>query len=681
MRGYYVERKGGWDCHGLPVEIAVEQQLGITSKDEIEAYGIAEFNAQCRESVFELPRGLERADRADRLLGRPRRRLPHARRRPTSSRSGGRCADLGQGPALRGPQGRPVLPALRHRAVQRTRSRSATRTSSTRASTCASRSPRTAAPLQAGDELLVWTTTPWTLVVERRGRGRPRARPTCARATDDGRSFVLAEALVERVLGEGARGPRPLPGRGARRRCATSRRSRSSRRRATASAGHTVLLGDFVTAEDGTGLVHTALAFGEDDFRLGEQYGLNVVNPVRLDGTYDERIGPYAGPLRQGRRRRPDRGPARARAAAARRGATSTPTRTAGAAARRCSTTPSRPGTSRTTTAARPSCWRPTRRSTGTRRTSSTGASATGWRTTSTGRSRASATGARRCRSGAARTGHVALRRLASTSSRSCSGVRARGPAPAVRRRGRLPVRRVRRADAARARGDRRLVRLGRDAVRAVALAVRERGALRDALPGRLHLRGARPDARLVLLAARGLDAAVRPRAVRERRLPRPDPRRRRPEDVEVAGQHRRARGTCSTATAPTRSAGTSSPPSSRGTATASRSRRSARRCACSCCSCGTRTASTSCTRTRRTAPARAGPASATRARPLGPVAPARRRSTRSRERLDAYDATTAGRAIAAFVDDLSNWYVRRSRRRFWDGDRGRVRDAARLPA
>ena len=59
--------------------------------------------------------------------------------------------------------------------------------------------------------------------------------------------------------------------------------------------GHTVLPADFVTAQDGTGLVHTAIAFGEDDFRLGEVEGLNVVNPVRLDGTYDDRIGPYAG--------------------------------------------------------------------------------------------------------------------------------------------------------------------------------------------------------------------------------------------------------------------------------------------------------------------------------------------------------------------------------------------------
>ena len=58
--------------------------------------------------------------------------------------------------------------------------------------------------------------------------------------------------------------------------------------------GHTVLPADFVSAEDGTGIVHTAIAFGEDDFRLGAEQGLAVINPVRADGTYDERIGPYA---------------------------------------------------------------------------------------------------------------------------------------------------------------------------------------------------------------------------------------------------------------------------------------------------------------------------------------------------------------------------------------------------
>src|SRR6184192_908609 len=52
MRGFYVERKGGWDCHGLPVELAVEAELGFTRKEDIERYGIAEFNARCRESVL-----------------------------------------------------------------------------------------------------------------------------------------------------------------------------------------------------------------------------------------------------------------------------------------------------------------------------------------------------------------------------------------------------------------------------------------------------------------------------------------------------------------------------------------------------------------------------------------------------------------------------------------------------
>ena len=141
--------------------------------------------------------------------------------------------------------------------------------------------------------------------------------------------------------------------------------------------GHTVLLGDFVTAEDGTGLVHTAIAFGEDDFRLGAQYGLTVINPVRLDGTYDERIGPLRRALRQGRRRRADRGPAQRATACCAPPRATTPTRIAGAAARRCCTTPSRPGTSPRRSCAT-GCWPPTKPSTGIRSTSSTAASATG---------------------------------------------------------------------------------------------------------------------------------------------------------------------------------------------------------------------------------------------------------------------------------------------------------------
>ena len=147
-------------------------------------------------------------------------------------------------------------------------------------------------PLRDGDALLVWTTTPWTLVRTPLSRWIPDL--TYVRARQDGNVYVLAEARVEPVLGEEAEVIERFPGREI---------------EGTAydppfpfiagpeygGRGHTVLAADFVSADDGTGLVHTAIAFGEDDFRLGEQYGLNVINPVRADGTYDERIGPYEG--------------------------------------------------------------------------------------------------------------------------------------------------------------------------------------------------------------------------------------------------------------------------------------------------------------------------------------------------------------------------------------------------
>ena len=94
MKGYHVPRKAGWDCHGLPVELAVEKELGFTGKQDIEAYGVAEFNAKCRESVLRHVDAVRAAHRADGLLGRPRRRLPDHGPRATSSRSGGRSRQI-----------------------------------------------------------------------------------------------------------------------------------------------------------------------------------------------------------------------------------------------------------------------------------------------------------------------------------------------------------------------------------------------------------------------------------------------------------------------------------------------------------------------------------------------------------------------------------------------------------
>ncbi|HYZ82709.1 MAG TPA: class I tRNA ligase family protein, partial [Solirubrobacteraceae bacterium] len=283
MRGHYVRRKGGWDCHGLPVEIAVEQKLGFHSKDDIERYGIAEFNQQCRESVFEFLEDwnalTERIgfwidlDDAYRtlddtyiesvwwalktmfergLLFEGHKVVPYCARCGTALSS----HEVAQG----------------YREVE-------------------DPSVYVRFPLRGrpGENLLVWTTTPWTLVSNAAVAVDPEL--TYVRTTD---GYVLAKARLHAVLGEHAHAEAEFAGRdilGA----AYEPPFPFIPASEYGEKGHTVLPGDFVTAEDGTGIVHTAIAFGEDDFRLGAEQGLNVVNPVRLDGTYDERIGPYAG--------------------------------------------------------------------------------------------------------------------------------------------------------------------------------------------------------------------------------------------------------------------------------------------------------------------------------------------------------------------------------------------------
>jgi isoleucyl-tRNA synthetase len=296
MRGFQVPRKAGWDCHGLPVELEVERELGISSKAEIEAFGIAEFNSRCRESVFryveEWNRLTERIgfwidlddpyvtmtnDYIESVWWSLRRIWDDGRLYqrnkvvPYCPRCGTALSSHEVALGYKDVVDPSVYVKLRIRAP----------------------APSDAipeSPLEAGDQLLVWTTTPWTLISNAAVAAGPDIEYARVRVGDE--IFVLARARVEAVLGEDAEVLAHFPGSAL---AGTSYEPPFDYITDFGPRGHTVLEADFVTTEDGTGLVHTAIAFGEDDFRLGERYEITLQNPVKPDGSFDERVTDFAG--------------------------------------------------------------------------------------------------------------------------------------------------------------------------------------------------------------------------------------------------------------------------------------------------------------------------------------------------------------------------------------------------
>ncbi|HEX6229967.1 MAG TPA: isoleucine--tRNA ligase, partial [Solirubrobacterales bacterium] len=291
MRGYRVPRKAGWDCHGLPVELEVEKELGIFSKQEIEEYGIAEFNQRCRESVFEYVEEWNRLTERigfwldlddpyvtlendyiesvwwslrrlwdDECLYEGHKVVPYCPRCGTALSS--HEVALGYGD-VEDPSIYVRLPLLD----------------------------------AEGESLLVWTTTPWTLP----GNVAVAVAPgvTYVRARVGEETLIVAEPLAERVLGEDAEILESFPGSELVGRHYRGPVFRLSDRE---PGGFPVVAGDFVTTEDGTGLVHIAPAFGEDDYRVAAENGIfdptehgTLHNPVRLDGTFTDQVTGFGG--------------------------------------------------------------------------------------------------------------------------------------------------------------------------------------------------------------------------------------------------------------------------------------------------------------------------------------------------------------------------------------------------
>jgi isoleucyl-tRNA synthetase len=286
MAGYDVPRKGGWDCHGLPVEIEVEKELGFTRKGQIEEYGIARFNERCRtsvrryvadwaaltersgvwidtndaywtmsneyvESVWWLMRRLHDAG----LLYEGHRVTPYCPRCGTALSS----HELGQPGAYR-----EITDA-----------------------TAYVRFPL----VDADADLVVWTTTPWTLISNVAAAVGAELEYVQVADPAGGRDLVVAAARVAEVVGEDA---------AVRSRCTGADLAGRRYRRPFElldidDRGQRVITAGFVATDEGTGIVHLAPAFGADDMEAAREWNLPVLNPVGPNGTFDERVAPWTG--------------------------------------------------------------------------------------------------------------------------------------------------------------------------------------------------------------------------------------------------------------------------------------------------------------------------------------------------------------------------------------------------
>jgi len=282
MRGRYVGRKAGWDCHGLPVELEVEKALGITTKAEIEQYGVEAFVTRCRESVQTYIRAWEEMIRrlgfwidlsnpyttyaddyvetlwwelkeihARGLLYPGHKILPYCPRCGTSLSS----HEVAQGYA------RVADPSV------------------------FVRMPLADAPNVA---LLVWTTTPWTLPANVAVAIQPEA--PYAEVEYNGERLVLAASRVSAVLGDDARVLRLLPGHEL-----VGKAYEPVYRLATGEAAYRVQPAGFVSLDEGTGIVHIAPAFGEEDYSLGREANLPFLQPVDRGGRFTDEFKLAAG--------------------------------------------------------------------------------------------------------------------------------------------------------------------------------------------------------------------------------------------------------------------------------------------------------------------------------------------------------------------------------------------------
>lgn len=286
MQGFQVNRKAGWDTHGLPVEIEVEKELGLSSKQQIEDYGIEPFNKKCRESVFTYEREWRRmTERIGYWLD-----MDHPYITLDNNYIESVWWILKQyfdaGLIY---EGHKIMPYC---------SRCGTPLASHEVSlgykdeTIDSIYVRMKLAGKEGEYFLVWTTTPWTLpsnVALAINAGYTYVR---ARRPDDESVYILVRDRVEAVLGKEAEILEEFKGE---KLVGLAYEQLLPFVKVANPNAFKAYDADFVSTEDGTGIVHIAPAFGEDDYQLGRKYDLPFIQPVDKEGKFMPEITLWAG--------------------------------------------------------------------------------------------------------------------------------------------------------------------------------------------------------------------------------------------------------------------------------------------------------------------------------------------------------------------------------------------------
>lgn len=283
MEGRSVTRIAGWDTHGLPVEIEAEKRLGISGKPEIEALGIAEFNEACRSSVFTYKEDWEN------LSERIGYWLDYSRPYVTFHRGYvesvwwilKQLADRGL--LYKGYKSVPYCPRCGTALSSHEVAQGYKDIEDASLHFLCQWLTEDGALDPEGRAFVVWTTTPWTVPSNTGLAVHPDL--TYVQVDRDGQTFVLAEDRLDAVMGEGAEVVRRYTGA----ELAGVRYARPLDLVAMpsdAQNGWTVVNEDFVSSEDGTGIVHMAPAFGADDYAAGQRHGLPMLRPIDDAGCF-----------------------------------------------------------------------------------------------------------------------------------------------------------------------------------------------------------------------------------------------------------------------------------------------------------------------------------------------------------------------------------------------------------